>query len=130
MKTILKAIISVALGIVLIEAISSTTVLDKINQVIFDLSHQNKPVLSVEKADTILSSLEQVSYLELDPEYLNHTKFALPAYKDLVQNERFYIVQGKDIYIKIAGNIRIKNFLPDDQYLQKSMHRSSHQLYW
>ena len=130
MKTILKVIISVALAIVLIEAISSATVLDRINQIIFDISHKNKSVLSVEKVDGILNSLEQASYSQLEPDYLEYTEFDLPAYRDLVRNDQFYMVQNKDIYLKVAGNIRIKDFLPKDQYLHNSIRRSNQQLYW
>lgn len=100
------------------------------NQLLFDLRNQNQSVLSVEKAINVLKSLKQIEYSNIDAEYLKFTGYYLPEYENMVRNEKFYAIENKDIYLKISGDIRIRDFLPKDQYLNHSIRRSKNQLYW
>lgn len=130
MKNLIKISMILVTSALMIIALSTTRVRDGVNRVIFDLSHNNKAVFEIEKASTILSILDQASYAQLPKDYLQQTGFDLTNYKRLAENKIFYLVRKKDMYRKIAGNARIKDFLPKDQCLRNVIHGDNCPLYW
>ncbi|MFK7924174.1 MAG: YcbK family protein [Bacteroidia bacterium] len=105
---------------------------DYINQWQYDRTHEQTAVNSVKKIQAILAEFERVSYAKLDPEYLSETLSDQSPYKGMLSAKRYYLIPEDDIYRKIVGHYRIKDFLPKDAYYRHHVVSmgESEGLYW
>lgn len=105
---------------------------DYINQWRYDRTHRQTSVKSVKEIQSILAQFERVSYDKLEKDYLAVTLSDQSPYKDMLSAKKYYYVTGDQIYQKIVGNYRIKDFLPKDRFYRSHIVKmdQSEGLYW
>jgi len=89
---------------------------DRLHEILFDLHHQNKPTYSKQAISDVLATLQTMTYDELDGEYLEYTKSANPKYKPLLKDLTYYKVTRNDLYKRVVGPFRLKQFMCKDEY--------------
>ena len=73
-----------------------------------------------------------MKYKDLPDEYKSQTKSNQAPYVKMLQSKSYLIIEEDDIYRKIVGDYRIKDFLPKDQFYKKHIlnKSASNQIYW
>lgn len=66
--------------------------------------------------DAVLNSLERIPFSELPQDYLTYTQSEEEPFQKMLNKQTYYKVKGRDIYRKLIGNHRIRDFLPKDRY--------------
>ncbi len=95
----------------------------------YTIDHQ-KEVTTYKEIDAIFSSLPTKAYIELDQNYLSKTKSSKFKYKRLLKRKEYYIIHRRDLYTKIAGDVQIKDLLPQkDTYFKKCLN-DNEEIYW
>lgn len=82
----------------------------------YRLSTGDEAVRSAETAKAIYQQLEKISYADLEEAYLKKTLSNKTAYRKLVEPLEFVRIKRADLYQKVAGNFRLKDFLCKDQF--------------
>lgn len=82
----------------------------------YDLTHRNPPVYSHQKINDILNSYTSIPYSQVEKKYLDYTRSNRRKYKGMLQKKQYIIIPKTDIYRKIVGDFRIKDFLCKDKY--------------
>ena len=91
----------------------------------YPIDHQ-KEVNSYNEIDAVFASLPKKAYLQLDASYLSKTKSSKFKYKRLLKRKEYYVVHKKDLFKKIAGDVRIKDLLPQkDQFYKNGIYEDS-----
>lgn len=93
----------------------------------YDLTHQNSSIYSQTDINQILDSYPSLAYNRLEKEYLNYTKSNTSKYKGMLKHKKYIIIPKTDIYRKIVGDFRIKDFMCKDKYYKD---RSESSLVW
>lgn len=89
---------------------------DRIHEIWYDLRNHNEPIYSKQEITNTLATLETMTYSELDGEYLEYTKSANPKYKPLLKDLTYYKVKRDDLYKRVVGPFRLKQFMCRDDY--------------
>lgn len=103
---------------------------DYIYQIYYDFTYQNPTITSKNTIDSLLKKLSTVKYKKLDKAYMNYTKSDVKKYRSMLANETYYEVKNEQIYQKIVGNFRIKDFMAKDQYYKKCLFEKNTTQYW
>lgn len=105
---------------------------DYLNQWQYDRTHEQSAVTSVTKIQALLAEFERIPYAQLDPSYLSNTLSDQSPYKSMLSAKRYYLIPQADIYRKVVGHYRIKDFLPKDEYYRSHVVSmgDSDKLYW
>ena len=105
---------------------------DYLNQWRYDRSHNTHTIESAKEIQVILGQFERVSYAKLEKQYLKATLSDQSPYKSLLSGKKYYFVKGDQIYQKIVGDYRIKDFLPKDRFYRQHVvnMNESEGLYW
>ncbi|MEM6343797.1 MAG: DUF882 domain-containing protein [Bacteroidota bacterium] len=89
---------------------------DYINQWRYDRTHDTHAITSVKEIQVILAQFERLSYSKLDKVYLKTTLSDQSPYKAMLSGKKYYVLKGEQIYQKIVGDYRVKDFLPKDRF--------------
>ncbi|MEL7533171.1 MAG: DUF882 domain-containing protein [Bacteroidota bacterium] len=105
---------------------------DYINQWRYDRTHERQAVENAKEIQAVLSQFERLTYAQLDKQYLATTHSDQSPYKAMLSGKSYYWVKGDQIYQKIVGDYRIKDFLPKDSYYRRQVVNmdESEGLYW
>lgn len=95
----------------------------------YPIDHQ-KEVNSYNEIDAVFASLPKIAYLQLDASYLSKTKSSKFKYKRLLKRKEYYVVHRKDLFKKIAGDVRIKDLLPQKDQFYKNCMDKDEEIYW
>lgn len=93
-----------------------TPIKENVHQIYYDWSTKQQPVRTKAAIDKILQQLEEISYQDLEEDYLSNTQSDLPKFKRMLDKGIYYRVKGTQIFQYIVGGFRIKDFLPRDDY--------------
>lgn len=89
----------------------------------YDWTHKNPSVYSTSEISHILDSYTTLPYSKLEQEYLDYTQSNTKKYKGMLSKKKYILIPKTDIYRKIVGNFRIKDFMCKDKYYKdKSEH--------
>lgn len=104
---------------------------DTDREVQFDLETGQVSVLTHEGIDSVLAQFETVTYDELDADYISYSE-SDEEFKNSLEKEIFYVLQGDDVLRYIVGEYRIKNFVtPDKYYLENEEdYTNNNKVYW
>ncbi len=101
--------------------------LHDIDQFIYDRTHQNESVQSIEEMNRILDSYPTVAYRDMEKEYLDYTLSNTAKYKPMLARSEYILIPRKDMYRKIVGEFRIRHFMCRDKYYKESQYE---EIYW
>ena len=103
---------------------------DLIYESYYYLFDPQKEVTSYKEIDAVFASFPKKAYVELDKSYLSKTKSSKFKYKRLLKRKEYYVIGRKDLHTKIAGDVHVKDLLPQkDNYYKKCL-SSNEKLYW
>ncbi|MBN4072855.1 DUF882 domain-containing protein [Crocinitomix catalasitica] len=116
-------------ALLLLIAISCKKKTNTIN--IYDEKHPQEDVLTRDGIDSVLNSFEQIPYPELSEAYKDSTDPQRKFTKELNQRE-LYVITGDEIYKKVIGNYRLKDFLAKDSYYKQNAKNfgAKHAQFW
>lgn len=103
---------------------------DFLLQTKYDLTHNNPNVNEQESIENILNQFQQIPYAEMEKQYLKNTQQDIAPFNKMLNKAVYYKIPRKDIYQKITGNFRIKDYLPKDDYYKQSLYSKKDSLYW
>ena len=103
---------------------------DYIFQLYYDIAYENVEVNSIEKIQEVLNRLEIIDYKELDIEYKNYTKSDEPNYRAMLSQKTYFKIRREDMYKRIVGALRIKDFLAKDKYYKSCLYDEKRHQYW
>lgn len=95
---------------------------DFLLQLKYDISHKNKSVNTSAEIEKTLNSWERVSLSNMDTSFIQQTKQNVAPYKNMIGKAVYYKIPQKDIYKKLVGNFRVKDFLPKDFYYKQALY--------
>lgn len=87
----------------------------------YDISSNQKIITQPKEIKSILNSFPSIPFSQLKKEYLSKTKYEKTKYRNLVKGSNLLIIKGKDVFKFIVGNVRIKDFLPKDDYYYENI---------
>lgn len=93
-----------------------TIATDNFLQYKYDLSHKNEPVYTTNQTNKILKEYPIIPFSRLDKSYVNYTQSNTTKYKGMLSNSQYIVIPKSDIYKKIVGEFRIKDFMCKDKY--------------
>ena len=82
---------------------------------IFDERSNQKSVETHEKLDSILNTLEQLKYKDLDSNYIAYAELN-GDFNHVYKGKKFYKIHKNDGFKFIVGKTRINELLPEDKY--------------
>jgi hypothetical protein len=105
--------------------------IERVEQAIYDLNHENSYVRNQKEIDKILRSFKIVSFDQLPLSFKKRTKMDQAKYQAMVRTQKFYVIHKKDMYRRIVGNYRIKDlFSRDLEYHTTYYYDEKTPLYW
>ncbi|MCI4669937.1 MAG: DUF882 domain-containing protein [Bacteroidia bacterium] len=124
--------ISIAvLAILFISAyLSSYRVRDRLLILRYDFFHRNEIVKGAEQIDEVLSKYEKLSYKELPADYKKNTLSDQEPFAKMLRNSVYYLIPAEDVYKRIVGPYRIRNFMPKDASYKSSKDRIDGKIVW
>lgn len=90
----------------------------------YDASSNQQPVETESQIDSVLNTLEKLTYKDLTETYLKETG-STGSFTKMIKKGTFYKVKDDDIYKYIVGTVRIKNFIAHDDYYKANVSNSS-----
>lgn len=109
---------------------SNQWVRNKIEIMYFDTFYDSPYIESKAAIKAILADFKAIPLKKLPTEYLKTTQLLDPKFRKLVSKQQFYILQKKDTYRKICGNIRIHDLVAKDSIYQSHFFFSETAIYW
>ena len=88
---------------------------------IYDLRNPQQPVTTKAGIDSVLKNFAQVSYTQLDKDYIAYSQSDVEKFKTILQGKIYYVVKGEDIFRFLVGNFRVKEFLVRDNYYSENL---------
>ena len=101
-----------------------------VEQVFYNFCFENEPIANKKVLEKILSDFEIIDVQNLPKSTLEASKMNVLPYREMVASCKFYKLKKKDVYRKIAGNIRIKDLISKDAAYRNSSYFSDTTLYW
>ena len=89
-----------------------------------------KEVTTYQEIDAIFASFKTKAYIELDPSYLSNTKSSKFKYKRLLKRKEYYVIHRSDLFTKIAGDVQIKDLIPQKDTYYKNCINNNDEIYW
>jgi len=81
----------------------------------FDATTNQQPINTEAEIDSVLNTLEKLTYKDLSEDYLEETG-NVGSFTKMIKKGTFYKVTEDDIFKFIVGTVRIKNFIAHDDY--------------
>lgn len=94
---------------------------DWIEVFLYDISHPQEYINTQAGIEQTFNALEVVSYSDLPTEYLTYTQSNKKPFQAMLRHKTYYKVKGRDIYRKVIGDHRIRDFLPKDKYYRNHL---------
>jgi hypothetical protein len=112
--------------------LSSWEVRDSYYQKKYEWNIPNEPdVTNTAKIDSILSPYPKLKYHQLPDFYCFESESHLEPFCQMLENSTYRIIPAHDIYKKIVGHHRIKDFMPKDYFYTKHFWNiDSNELIW
>ena len=120
------AIIAFVIGMVFTNSKSR----DRLLAMQYDLFHDNPAVTNRESVDSILYSLTEKKYGDLDERYLAWSRSDEPKYRKILRGSVYREIKREDFYRRIAGNFRIRDFVCRDSVYRRCLFDADHKFYW
>ncbi|UKN02932.1 D-Ala-D-Ala carboxypeptidase family metallohydrolase [Paracrocinitomix mangrovi] len=81
----------------------------------YDEATGQHEILTKKGIDSVLNSLDEITYADLDDDYLN---FSDPdrKFEKQLRNKKYKVIRGRDVYKIIVGKYRINDFIAPDKY--------------
>lgn len=92
---------------------------DKLLEFSYDWNHKNPGVNELASIDQVFSGLETISFKELDPDYLDYTKYNQAPYQKLIKGKTFFKVRREQLNQCVVSRFRIKNFMCKDKFYRE-----------
>lgn len=83
----------------------------------FDQRVEQKPVLTYQKIDSVLSAMTIVKFEDLPKSYIEYSN--LKNHPKIYKGKKWYRVVKEDAYKYLVGKFRVQDFLPEDEYYSK-----------
>ncbi|MFK7970017.1 MAG: DUF882 domain-containing protein [Bacteroidia bacterium] len=96
----------------------------------FDSFNENPAINSQAEVADILASFPELSQAELPAAYKRAGGFGESKYRNITKGLRYFVIQKKDCYRRIAGNIRIMDLMSRDSMFHKTSYASDQAIYW
>lgn len=96
----------------------------------YDFFNDNNLIEDKNNIDEILGSYERLKVSQLDGNYKKISKISTSIYLKMHIGAEFYLVNSKDVYRYIAGDIRIRDLLSRDEFYSASIMDRSNPIYW
>lgn len=96
----------------------------------YDFFHQNKVVLGEEQIEEVLGQFESLPFKELPSSYKENTLSDHAPYNKMLSNSTYYLVPSNEIYKRIVGPYRIRNFMPKDASYKSGKDRIDGKIVW
>lgn len=103
---------------------------DPILMLRYDFFHKNQFVKGEEQIDKILSQFQSIPYSKLPDSYKKNTLSDQEPYHKMLRRSTYYLVPSADVYKKIVGPYRIKNFMPKDASYKSNQDRIEGKIVW
>ncbi|MEO1516348.1 MAG: hypothetical protein AAFV95_15095 [Bacteroidota bacterium] len=87
----------------------------------YDWTTDQQPIWTQNDIDSVLNQLPTLAYDQLDAKYRKYIQSIDPEQANILEGQRFYVVSGQEIFRYIAGDFRIRDFLPRDSYFYRSL---------
>ncbi|MEM9916937.1 MAG: hypothetical protein AAF990_02505 [Bacteroidota bacterium] len=94
---------------------------EQMSQWLFDWQTDQQPIWTQNGIDSMLNDLPTLEYSQLDKKYRKYVESLDPRQPELLEGQRFYVVSGMEIFRYVAGDFRIRDFLPRDSYFYRSL---------
>ncbi len=101
---------------------------DPLQAKIYDLKHSNPPILSEQAINDQLATFERVPFKRIPETLKAHT--AMSSYPHIYNAMTFFRLKPSDLFQKIVGDIRIKDFVSSDLLSRKGLALSDGYIYW
>ena len=119
MKKPLLSLLKIILVAALLATLFEWHLRSKLLQGMHDLMIPNPVIKTAEQVDSVLSILEQVPYGSLDSSYITYAQIEKHVHASKLKEKAYYLVYVWDLNRKVAGNLRIKDFICRDKYLKR-----------
>lgn len=92
--------------------------------------HANNYVDTPAETKEKLSLFKTIPISQMDQKYLEVTGQNEDPFVSMLGNAVFYKIPQYAVYQKIAGNFRIKHFMPSDLFYKQAIYGNNDSLYW
>lgn len=82
----------------------------------YDRLHPQEYIDTESGINEVLASLKTIPFSKLPEDYVAYTKSKEKPFDRMLRKKTYYLIEGKDIYRKLIGDHRIRDFLPKDRY--------------
>ena len=130
MKAGIKILAFLLVGFLFVSYLFFWRVKRVVNGYLYDWSHTNPPIESIKGVDQILAEYDQISYNDLNENFLKKTQSHQPEFRTMLRKSTYYKIPTKDIYRRIVGPFRIYNFVSRDAFFRKSPFSSKTDILW
>ncbi len=96
----------------------------------YGIFYRTEAVVNAEDIDRLLSTLEAVGLSDLTPNYKETQEINNPKYAKAFRGAKFYLVPRSKLYLKIAGNTRIRDLVSRDASFRKCLFDREQKVYW
>lgn len=103
---------------------------DYIDRSWYDLTHHNSYIANKEQLEALLKTWQRLKANELPKAYLEDTHLSASKFTGIKNNTHYYLLQKKDVYCRVVGNVRIRDLMSRDEYYQGAFLFSADTLYW
>ncbi|MBL4705643.1 MAG: DUF882 domain-containing protein [Flavobacteriales bacterium] len=93
-------------------------------EISYDERTNQQPIETTSQIDSVLNTLEEISYSDLSEAYLEETGNT-GTFTKMIKKGTFYQVKDEDVYKYIVGTVRIKNFIAHDDYYRSNVGNAS-----
>jgi len=119
------------LGLLFVLAfVTSYQVRDVFFVILYDLRHSDVDVKEEAEIDRILENFESRAHSQLPEAYLSETQSNIAPYRGMLAGRSYYLVPPGDVYKKIVGPFRIRDFMPKDKYYRSNTLRRKRKIIW
>ncbi|PHN03120.1 D-Ala-D-Ala carboxypeptidase family metallohydrolase [Flavilitoribacter nigricans] len=96
----------------------------------YDILHPNPTVIQNSEIDQILKRWKMVAFSDLPAAYIKATESDLPKYRKMLSSARYYQIPNTDLFQKIAGDFRIRDFVSRDWVYWKAVYGLEEEVFW
>lgn len=97
---------------------------------LYDLTHDNPVVTSRSQVRSVFSEFKQIRYADIPKEFRNRTGMNQREIRGRLKKLKFYAVQKKDLYRRIAGNDRLIKLVSADNRFRTATLFSEQEFYF
>lgn len=103
---------------------------DYIDRSWYDLTHNNSYIANKEQLEDLLKNWTSLKGNQLPKAYLKDTHLSSSKFTAIRNNTHYYLLEKKDVYRRVVGNVRIRDLMPRDEYYKGAFLFSADTLYW